>query len=42
MKLLVFTDTVKNHHCIVDCITDDGKDGRDECLVDVKAERKYP
>ena len=40
MKFLIFTDTVEDNHCIVDCITDDGKDRSDECLVDIKAEWK--
>ena len=40
MEFLVLTDTVEDNHCIVDSVTDDSKDSRDECLVDIKADFK--
>ena len=36
----VFTDTVEDNDVIVDCVTDDGQDSRDEGLVDVEVERE--
>ena len=41
MQSLVLTDSVEDHHVIIDSVTDDGKDRRDEGLVNVKVERKY-
>ena len=40
MQRLVLTDSVENHHGIVDGITDDGQHSRDECLVYIQAERQ--
>ena len=40
MQCPVFTDTVEDNHVIVDGVTDDGQDGRNEGLVDVEVERE--
>ena len=40
MEGLVLTDSVEDDHVVVDRITDDGKDGGNEGLVNVEVERK--
>ena len=40
MQAEVLTDTVEDNHVIVDGVSDDGKDSRDERLVDVEVERQ--
>ena len=38
VQLEVLADTVEYHHLVVDRVTDNGKDGADECLVYLKRE----
>ena len=40
VQALHFADTVEDDHVVVDCVTDDRKDRRDERLVDVEVERQ--
>ena len=40
VETLHLTDSVEDNHVVVDGVTDDGQDGRDERLVNVEVERK--
>ena len=41
IEFVVLTNTVKDNHGIVDRITDNGQDSRDERLVDLHGESQY-
>ena len=41
MQEPVLADTVEDNHVVVDGVTDDRQDSRDEGLVDIEVERQY-